>query len=244
MEAKPCDPHRQATLKFLIWAFRCLGLLCFKASPSASSSAEISLPALLYTLFLKTFNILITIPVTVHVLGALSVLDVGTLTRNLTFAISTAFHLIGEVTLISKGQLLCQIISECNETAAPKKAKRGNSSWQVFSVEIITTLLFYCSYVVSVSSNIYSMWSDAEISRVERVVIIARSILYKLSVMLTAVLFRELLSIASERLYVDSSLGESLLQSGDAESNLDALSRTIHKVSVPCKLFGRMTHSQ
>lgn len=227
---------RRVTLLCLVCAFQCLGLFCFKKSSSVSFAAEISFPSFLWTLFLKTFNIALTIPIISQVLRYPKVVNIGKLARILASMATMVFHLFAEITIIIKGPVLCHIISECEEIKSKRKENMSRLSRRVFAMERMTTLLFYCSYTVSISLTLYAFWLNVGVSRLDICFILIKTILNKLRGMLTIIMFRKILTTVSERLSVDPSLDESLQRGSDAGPYLAALGREILKVSNVGKL--------
>lgn len=225
------DSPRQVTLMRLIWGLRCIGVFCFKISSNATSSAEICHLSLLWALFIWTYSVTLSVPITIKILTSLRSLDVGTTTTYMTSWMAKIFYLMSEITLLINGPILCQIISECREIAPHNEKKRSSLSWRVFSVERIMTLLFYCSYAASISSSLNTLWLAGDFSTIETVAVIMRFLQIKLSEMLIPIMFRKLLTTASASLSVDHPQDDSFLQGSDAGTDLKALESTIHKVS-------------
>lgn len=191
---------------------------------------EISLPLLLWAVFVKTLQILFLLNVRYFVNGN-ETWDVGTVMTRLNMMAATLFPILAQVSLLFNGRVLCQILLECEEDTYPKERKMISCSVTVFSVEGIMTFLFYCSYAVALSLPILKSWlvykdfEDAFLS------IILFTIVG--GTMLIALLFREVLTVAARQLSVESLIDSSFLRGSltGLDSRLDTLEKMIRKVS-------------
>lgn len=232
MAEKPrgCLP---STLKCLVWALQCLGLLCFKRSPSPAvpDSAEISVPLLLWAIFVKTYQItyIIFIPTNAREYG---VSNVGQLTRQVLFMISCISLVVGQISLIINGPILNHILSECEIDICLKEVR-----WPLrrFSFERIMTPLFYCSNLAVLFFTLLPYLYIRPGSDLYQNIAFCLFLCPNLaSIMLIVILFRELLTIASSKLSVNFLRLDECSCGTDAaglEPHLYSLERKIHKVS-------------
>lgn len=201
-------------------------------SATAADAMEISLPLLLWAIFVKIFQITQTVSdyfrTETRYTGS-----VGALTANLNVVISTTTSLLGQTVLLINGPILNQILLECEEEASLNRPKDVDRSVTIFSMERIMSLLFYCSFTVGLIAPFFSLALIPDTYKAEIVVFFVHCTTITAGMMLTATLFREVLVIASRKLNVDFLLDENILRGGVAELDrgLDALERTIHKVS-------------
>lgn len=160
--------------------------------------------------------------------------DVGSLLEMLNRLMATFLPLLGQCSLLVNGNKLCQILSECENDVEPEKEKKASSSVTMFSIEGVMSLLFYCSNITAVFLPLVSigfvpndMVAYAVVQSFHHSALVG-------SMMLTTMLFRELLSITSRKISVDFLLEESFLRRGVAgpDPRLDTLERTIRKVSI------------
>lgn len=223
MPDKPrgCLPSK---LKFLVWAFQCLGLLCYKrsSSPTAADGAEISVPLLLWVIFVKMFQMS-------QILSYASFKDVvekdnvGTLTTNMSVIISISSIIIGHTSLIIKGPILCHILSEFEKDACVRKDKQD----AIISLKNIMNAVFYCSHAAGILITLVTLRPDTDI---RTVIFFVHCSAVVAGMMLTAMLFREVLAIASSKLSVDSPDGCCRSMDG-LNRRLNSLERTVRQVS-------------
>lgn len=155
------------------------------------------------------------------------IIDVGQLVGLLNFIMLSVFNLIIEIAFISNGKMFCKILSKCEEIAGREEATRT-----VSTLDRVMTLIFYCSFPVSVSQHAYGLSTNPMNSITYNILYIVWFILFTLSWMLIPILFREVLGITSRDLTVSIILDESVR--GNVvrlDPRLDALERKIHKVS-------------
>lgn len=233
MAAKTCTSSQFLSIKGLVWAHRCLGMYCLKkTSPAAATDTmELSLPLLLWTIFLKATQISITLFLGIF-FEEYETWDVGSLSAHLNIIMATVFQLLEQISILCNGRILYQILLECEEDARPKESEVVCGSVTVFSMERIMTVLFYCSYVVLFFLSMCRAWLVGE-KNGEYVIMFVFFPIGVGSMMLTAMLFREVLTIAAKKLSVDFPLDSSFLEGGLAgdDPRLDALEKRIRKVS-------------
>lgn len=201
---------------------------------------KISVPLLLWALFIKIVSGTMTASFIITIMSCEGIRDVGMLTTYLHTITSAGFTLIYEISFIINGRILCRILSQCQDNNVQKDASGVGMSMAVFTIEGVMTLVFCCLYLVLVSLKIYIAWEDTFISSFYKTIITFRIvwvILSHLSWMLVPLLFREVLTIAAGDLSDGIHLYESVPRGSVVElkvgsdPRLRAVERTIHKVS-------------
>lgn len=182
-------------LTCLIWAFQSLGLLCFKKpfSLGASGRAELSLPLLLWTVFVKMFQITLTVSMILR--NTFNLHDVGWLTSYMSIVISAASLIVGQIALIINGPILRQILSECEEDARPRVDSGGAFMKNLVSV------FFFCSNTTMVIMLVSTFHTDSDGANIITYHVHAGITI--IGMMVTVMMFREVVMSATKKLNVD-----------------------------------------
>lgn len=232
--------RRPSTLRVLVWVMRFLGLYCFKTSPSSASAkaTEISLPFLLWAIFVKAVQISNSIGY-VSVMEKYYLVDVGALVTFLIFITSSLICLVTQILLLINGPILVGILRECEEEPYFSRQKSVTSSCTIFSTERTVSVLYYCSCAAGfVVPFIFLPWESAALN-IEIVLFFIYTTSIFAGMVLLVLLFREVLTIASQKLNFENNLNESVLEGDDAGlgRRLNVLEKTMHKVSTEMTTF-------
>lgn len=245
MVAKARHANRHSTLQYLVWGLQCVGLYCFKRPTTASSanSVEISLPLLLWAVFMKTFQITQILCEYFRPEGR-SLHNVDSVTRTLNIMISSGTSLLGQSLLLLNGSMLNQILLECEEEDWLSRLNRNNESASFFSIEKFMTLLFHFSLALGALVPFFLPALMGGVLRADNALLFLHCATIIIGIFLIATLFREVLIIASRKLNVDILLDQICLQDSviGLDRLLDDLERKIRQVSknynnFPCVLF-------
>lgn len=233
MVAKTRHASRPSRLKYLVLALQALGLYCYRKP--TSDTVEISLPLLLWAIFVRTFEIIQTVT-DVSRTHLSYTGNVGAVAEAFSDAVSTAIAMLGQSMLLIKNPILNQIILECEEedSHSMTKQEQVGCSATIFSTDRITALLFYCSFVVVVYLQFSFINVLPDHMKLEMILFMVHGNAVVVGIMVTAALFREVLRIASRKLDADLLLDERVLQGGaeGLAQCLQMLERTLRKVSI------------
>lgn len=213
-----------------------LGLYTFKRSAStATADAVISIPLLLWALFVIMFQIT-QVGAYLHQMS--SFLDLNTIVGSVTLLteILSSFSalsvsILGQLALLISGPTLNQILSECEEETSLSMMREANDSVPFLSIERITTLLLYCLHarVIFVQFSLARQVPQQFVLETATYMVSTVIIMAGLTVMV--MLFRELLTIASRKLNNGLPLDEDILGgAAKLKCRLHALEGTIRKV--------------
>lgn len=227
--------RRPSTLRGLVWVLRFLGLYCFKKSPSSASAdaTEISLPFLLWAIFVKLIQLSQSIVYFV-ILRRFPLADVASMLSFLSAVIGSWFIFVTQILLLINGPILTEILLKCEEEPCHSRHKSVTSSSTIFSTELIVNLMFYCSCAVGLAFP-FAFLLEVPVAFIMESIFSVFYTVYNFGSMVSVVLlFRQVLTIASQKLDFENNLDDDDAGLG---RRLNVLEKTIRKVRTEMTTF-------